>query len=332
MRVINVPFKRLAAFSAAALAGTAVLTDRKSGFQGAAAEREFPPTGQFIEVNGRKVHAVVAGEGPDVVLIHGAGGNTREFTFNFIDRLTDRYRVIVFDRPGFGYTDRLSDDYDGAFTTTAESPADQADMLQAAARQLGADRPIVLGHSYGGSVALAWGLNHPENAAGVVNIAGPSHPWPGELRAYYTVNGSALGGALLSPVIAAFASQNRIKTAISGVFAPQDVPEGYIEHIGAALTLRLPSFRANARQVNSLRPHIVEMAPRYASEFKMPLEIVHGDKDETVPLDIHSVPLKAAVPHANLTVLDGIGHMPHHANPDSIEAAIDRIAAQAGLR
>ncbi|MCW1951335.1 MAG: alpha/beta hydrolase [Octadecabacter sp.] len=326
------PFKLFAAFSAAALAGAAVLTDRQSDLQGATAEREFPPTGQFIEVNGRQVHAVVAGAGPDVVLIHGAGGNTREFTFDFMDRLTDRYRVIVFDRPGFGYTDRLSDDFEGAFNTTAESPAAQAEMLQAASRQLGADRPIVLGHSYGGSVALAWGLNHPENTAGVVNLAGPSHPWPGDLGAYYTVNGSALGGALLSPMISAFASKNQIETAIAGIFAPQAVPDGYIAHIGATLSLRPPSFRANARQVNTLRPHIVEMAPRFASEFEMPLEIIHGDQDETVPLDIHSIPLKAAVAHANLTVLEGIGHMPHHANPDSVEAAIDRIAIQAGLR
>ena len=325
------PFKLFAAFSAAALAGTAILTDRQSDLQGVAAEREFPPMGQFIEVNGRKVHVVVAGNGPDVVLIHGAGGNTREFTFNFMDRLTDRYRVIVFDRPGLGYTDRISDDFEGAFNTTAESPADQAEMLRAAALQLGAVRPIVLGHSYGGSVALAWGLNHPENAAGVVNLAGPSHPWPGDLSAYYTVNGSALGGALLSPMISAFASQNQIETAISGIFAPQGVPDGYIDHIGAPLTLRPHNFRANARQVNSLRPHIVEMATRYTSEFKMPLEIVHGDLDETVPLDIHSIPLNEAVSHARLTVLDGVGHMPHHANPNSIEAAIDRIAAQVGL-
>lgn len=325
-------FKLFAAFSAAVLAGSALVTDRQSNANGAEAERRFPPTGQFIDVKGRQVHAVVGGEGPDVVLIHGAGGNTREFTFELMDRLADRYRVIVFDRPGLGYTDRLSDDFEGAFTTTAESPAEQAEMLHAAALQLGADRPIVLGHSYGGSVALAWGLNHPENAAGVVNVSGPSHPWPGDLGAYYTVNGSAIGGALLSPMISAFASQNQIESAISGIFAPQDVPKGYIDHIGPTLTLRPPSFRANARQVNSLRPHIVEMALRYASEFKMPLEIIHGDRDETVPLSIHSIPLKDAVPHANLTVLEGIGHMPHHAHPDSVEAAIDRIAAQVGLR
>ncbi len=319
--------KLFAAFTAAFAAGVA-FTDRQSDLRGATAEREYPPTGQFVDVNGRKVHAVVDGQGPDVVLIHGAGGNTREFTFSFMERLTDRFRVIVFDRPGLGYSDHVSDDYVGAFRSDAEGPAEQAAVLQAAAAQLGADRPIVVGHSYGGTVALAWGLNHPDDLAGVVNIAGPSHPWPGDLGAYYTLNGSALGGILLSPVISAFATRNQIDTAIEGIFAPQAVPEGYVDHIGAALTLRPGNFRANARQVNTLRPHVVEMAARYADEFIAPLEILHGDQDATVPLHIHSIPLKSAVPHANLTVLDGVGHMPHHIHPDLVEAAIDRIAAQ----
>jgi len=331
-QVVSVPIKIISTLSIAALAGCAVLTDRQSGARATAAERAFPPMGQFINVNGRQVHAVVAGSGPDVVLIHGAGGNTREFTFAFMDRLTDRYRVIVFDRPGLGYTDRVSEAFEGTFNTSAESPAQQAAMLQAAAEQLGADKPIVLGHSYGGSVALAWALNYPDNVAGVVNLAGPSHPWPGDLGAYYKVNGSAIGGALVPPMIAAFASQTQIDGAIEAIFAPQLVPDGYMDHIGATLTIRPTSFRANARQVNTLRPHIVQMATRYASEFTVPLEILHGDLDTTVPLDIHSIPLKAAVPHANLTVLEGVGHMPHHAAPELVEAAIERIALQARLR
>ncbi len=325
-------FKLVATLSLAALAGCAVMTDRQSDGQVAQAERDYPPEGQILNVDGRNVHAVVAGTGPDLVLIHGAGGNAREFTFQYLDRLKDRYRVIIFDRPGLGYTDRTSDAYDSAFTTQAESPAEQAQLLQRAAVQLGATNAIVLGHSYGGSVALAWGLNHPETTAGVVNVAGPSHPWPGGLGAYYTVNGSLLGGAIVPPVISALATEDRIAEAIAPIFAPQPVPDGYIDHIGGALTVRPDSFRANTRQVNTLRPHIVAMAARYVDEFTLPLEIIHGDADTTVPLDIHSIPLSAAVPQANLTVLEGVGHMPHHARPEVVFDAIDRIATQAGLR
>ena len=324
--------KFIAALSLVTVAGCAVFTDRQASGRVVQAERNFPPEGQFIDVDGRKVHAVVEGSGPDVIMIHGAGGNTREFTFEFLDRLKDRYRVIIFDRPGLGYTDRTSDIYDSVFTTQAESPAEQAAMLQSAAQQLGVKNAILVGHSYGATVALAWALNHPETTAGVVNLAGPSHPWPGSVGPFYTVPGSALGGIFVPPLVGALTTDQRIEGAIPPIFAPQPVPDGYIDHIGGRLTVRPDSFRANARQVSTLRPHVVEMAPRYAAELKMPLEIIHGAEDQTVPLNIHSVPLSRVVPHANLVVLDNVGHMPHHARPDLVEDAIARIAAQAGLR
>jgi hypothetical protein len=75
-QVLSVSVKTIFTLSVAALAGCAVLADRQSAARISAAERKFPPMGQFIDVNGRKVHAVVAGNGPNVVLIHGAGGNS----------------------------------------------------------------------------------------------------------------------------------------------------------------------------------------------------------------------------------------------------------------
>lgn len=324
--------KLIATLSVLAIAGCATVTDRQSSAKTAQAERNFPPQGQFLDVDGRRVHVVVEGAGPDLIMLHGAGGNAREFTFEFLDRFKDNYRVIIFDRPGLGYTDQVSDVYERRFSSNAETPAEQAQLLHAAATQLGAENAILLGHSFGATVALAWALDYPDDVAGVVNLAGPSHPWPGRLGAFYTVNGSALGGAVVPPLISAIATERQISTSIESIFAPQPVPDGYVEHIGGPLTIRPDSFRANARQVNTLRPQIVEMAPRYVDELTMPLEIIHGDMDQTVPLEIHSIPLSEAVPHAKLTVLDGVGHMPHHARPDVVEQAVGRISGQAQLR
>ncbi|MBD3677701.1 MAG: alpha/beta hydrolase [Rhodobacteraceae bacterium] len=296
------------------------------------AEEQFPPEGRFVTLSdGRQVHVVVRGSGPDVVLIHGASGNTRDFTFAFAGQLSDRYRVIVFDRPGMGWSDRAGPEYGGAFNTQAESPAEQAAMLQAAALELGADRPIVLGQSYGGAVALAWALNHPQALSGLVVVSGASNPWPGELDRLYRVNASPLGGATVVPALTAFAPRARADEVLAGIFAPQPVPEGYAEHIGVGLSLRREALRANARQVTSLRPHVVEMSERYPT-IGVPTEILHGTADTIVPLEIHSEPLSRQIPGARLTRLDGIGHMPHHVTPEAVFAAIDRVAADAGLR
>ena len=137
-----------------------VVVQWRAGAYERAAEIAYPPVGEIVKVDGRAVHVWIQGTGPDLVLIHGASGNMRDFTFDFAGKLTDRYRVIAFDRPGLGWSDRTQDAYQSAFTTTAESPAEQAEILQKAADQLGVKNPLVLGQSYGGAVTLT-GRNDP---------------------------------------------------------------------------------------------------------------------------------------------------------------------------
>jgi len=295
------------------------------------AQSEHPPLGQFVDVDGTRVHVWVKGSGPDIVLIHGAGGNLRDYTFDLAGRLTDRYRVIAFDRPGLGYTERLPG-YGGVGETRGESPKEQAALLQKSAAQVGVKRPIVVGHSFGGAVALAWGMNAPKDIAAIVMLAGVSNPWPGELGTFYNVTGSAFGGAAAVPLITALTPQSRVESSVRAVFEPQSAPEGYAEYIGPGLTLRRESLRANGQQVLTLRPHIVAMSQQYRDVLTMPVEILHGDADTTVPLDVHSIPLSKQLRNARLTVLPGVGHMPHHVRTDATLKAIDRAAAKAGLR
>lgn len=300
------------------LGGAALL----AGCGGAEVSGLPPPQGRFVEVAGRRVHLWEAGQGPSVVLVHGASGNLRDFTFSLAPRLARRYRVVAVDRPGLGYSDSLHD--------RGESPAEQAAVLEAAVRSVGVDRAVIVGHSYGGAVAMAWALDRPESAAAVVSLCGAVNPWPGDLGAWYRISASGFGSAVLLPLVAALAPRGRAEQAVAGIFAPQPVPAGYIDHIGVDLTLRAPVLRANARQVNGLRPHVVAMSARYP-DLRLPVEIVHGDADTTVPLEVHSRPLSRQVPGARLTVLPGVGHMPHHADEDAAVAAIDRAVARAGL-
>ncbi|MCX7559897.1 alpha/beta hydrolase [Sulfitobacter sp. F26204] len=289
-----------------------------------------PPVGKILTVDGVSVHSLVMGTGPDLILIHGASGNLREFTLGFAQRLSDRYRVILFDRPGLGWTARPKG-HGGAWHNAAETPQEQARLLQGAADQLGVKNPIVLGHSFGGIVALAWGLSRPEDTAALVLVSAVSEPWPGELGWTYSVFGSKLGGALVVPLVTAFVPRSVVASSIASIFAPQEAPEGYAAHIGTGLTLRRESIRANAQQVDSLRPLVVDMQKEYHL-LNMPVEAVHGDLDTIVPMQVHASVLMNDLPQGNLTVLKGQGHMPHHSAPEAVEAAIDRAAIGAGLR
>lgn len=131
--------------------------------------------------------------------------------------------------------------------------------------------------------------------------------------------------------MSALAGETTIREALDGIFAPQDPPPGYLDHIGAPLTVRAKTLRANGRQVLKLRAALREQAKRYPG-VTQPVEILHGTADTTVGIDIHARPMAALLPNARLTVLQGTGHMPHHVNRAETRAAIDRAAARAGLR
>lgn len=306
----------------AALTGGLYAIDRRATAREAQAEDEFPPTGQFVTVDGLRVHALVAGTGPDLVLIHGASGNLRDFTFSLIPQLTDRYRIIAFDRPGMGWSDALPD--------ADDSPAAQAAHLRRAADLLDVQNPIVLGHSYGGAVAIAWALDNRDTKA-LVMVSAASMPWEGSIWFMHNIMGNPVGARTIVPLITAFAGNATAESAVRDIFKPDTMPDGYLDHIGASLTMRRAALHANSTQVAELKPHIIAQSARYPA-LTLPIELIHGDTDTIVPLRVHSEPLSRLLPNAHLTVLQNTGHMPQHSQQPAVIAAVDRAAARAGLR
>lgn len=302
---------------AAALGGSGLLAARRARDRERAAEAAYPPLGQLVPVSGGMVHVLVMGAGPDLVLLHGASGNIRDFTMGFAQALARHWRVILLDRPGLGWSSDIGPD--------DRSPAVQAHHLIQAARVVGVHRPVVLGHSYGGAIALAWAMEARGVLAprAVVVLSGATMPWKGGLDRWYTLTGHPLVSQIAVPAITAFARPAQIDASIQGIFSPDPVPPGYASHFGAGLTLRRWSLLANARQVRGLKAGLLQMVPRYPG-LCLPVEIVHGSADGVVPADIHALPLSKLLPRARLTMLSGTGHMPHHSRADSVIRAIHR--------
>lgn len=316
---------------AVSLVALVALVQWRASAREATVEADYPPSGQFVRLqDGTRIHLEVAGEGPDIVLIHGASGSLRDFTFDLAERLAQHYRVIAVDRPGMGWSDRAAG-YGGVWNTKAEPPRLQAQVLQAATDQIGLTNPIVVGHSFGGTIALAWALERPSETAGLVLLGAASNPWQGPLGWLYRVNSTRLGGALFVPLLTAFTPHTYIERTLGEIFAPQHAPQNYMQHFGPDMTLRRETLRANAQQVNGLKPFIRAMAEHYPS-LNLPVEILHGTEDVIVPLHIHSGPLARQLPEAALRRMQGVGHMPHHEAPQEVEAAVDRVAMRAGLR
>ncbi|WP_323036812.1 alpha/beta hydrolase [Pararhodobacter sp.] len=313
----------ISVLAVAGLAGCAALVDTRADRREAGWEAQTPPLGQFIEVEGHRIHVFDAGRpnrsAQDVVLIHGANGNLRDFTFDLVGRLESNYRVIAVDRPGLGYSDSLGE--------ADSDPREQARVLRLALEHLGVRRPIVVGHSYGGSVAMGFALQSEAQTAGVVLLAGATHPWDTALGGWYRLNDTPLGRPARATV-AAFAPESMVATVLDSVFSPTPIPEGYVAYFGPNLSIRRDSQANNTRQVNDLLTYVTEMQPAYA-DLTLPIEILHGDQDTIVGLEIHSRRMAAEAPGAVLTILPDTGHMPHHSHPDAVVDAIDRIARRA---
>lgn len=281
--------------------------------------RDHPPKGAFLTVAGRRLHYLQRGTGPDIVLLHGASGNLAEFDFGLIAALAKDWRVTAFDRPGLGHSPPLP----GA------SLEAQARLLRQACAELGVKAPVLVGQSYGGSVALAWALQEPPRA--LVQLGAPCLPWPGDLDIWYRLNRNPLLRAVLLPLAAAWIWRGYVENSLTGIFAPNPVPPDYAMGFGVPLTLRFSALKANVLQVLALRAELVAMEPFYP-RLNLPIELVHGVDDAVVPLMVHSGPLSARLPNARLTALPGIGHMPHHAALPEVLAAIERAALRAPLQ
>jgi pimeloyl-ACP methyl ester carboxylesterase len=306
---------------AAVVSGVAAYASRSRG-QVARIEAENPPRGAFVDAGGLRVHYVETGprDAPPVVLLHGATGNLNDMTFDLAPRLADRFRVICFDRPGLGYTERPAKD--------GHRPAVQAAILRAAADRLGVARPIVLGHSWGAAAALAWALDAPEAPRGLVILSAAAMPWgeggPGLLSPLFT---SRLAAHIGAEVLRLYAGEDQGASAAARIFRPQPVPEGYMQHLQAELILRPASLQANTEDIQRLEPELTAQAARYP-ELRCPIAILHGAPDAITSASIHSKGLHALAPDSTYVALPGVGHMLHHASPERVVASIDELVSR----
>lgn len=309
--------------SIAALLGLGtVLTHWRARTRETVALAAYPPEGQLLEVNGSTMHAITRGEGIDVVLIHGSSGSVRDYTFALLPELARRYRVTAIDRPGMGWSSEIDD--------STELPV-QAKQILATTTQLGIEKPIVVGQSYGGAVALSWAVNFPDDIAALVTVSAPSRPWTTGLGTYYSILSHPLGQLFAVPLLCAFISPRKVKSEIEGVFRPQTAPKGYSDHFGPGMTLRRAALRSNALHRHALLSEIELLCQDYGN-IDIPTEIIHGTADPTVTANPHADYLAQKIPHAHLTLLEGVGHMPHHVAIDNVLAAVERAALRAGLK
>ncbi len=289
----------------------------------ARAERDFPAEGRIVRVRGLALHYVERGTGSPIVLIHGAFGGVEDWiATGILDELARSHRVIAFDRPGHGWSGRPS--------KGAASPIAQARILREALRELGVQRPIVVGFSWGGAAALAWAVEAPDEIAGVVTLNGVAYPWPGATSASYVLAGLPLIGPLLAHTIAAPFGTLTAENSVARAFAPAPVAPTFARS-PIPLALRPAQFIVEAEDMRILKAAVAIQAPRYG-DIRVPLIIVAGRGDLVAFWDFHSERLHAVVPTSEFTLLDDAGHQILHSHPREVIEATLRLAERIDAR
>lgn len=287
------------------------------------AEKVSPPIGRFVDVDGARIHLVDIGpedaSEPPIVLIHGASVNLRDMKIALGDELAKSRRVIIVDRPGRGYSTRPEDGW---------RLERQAQLIHAAVKAQGAEKPVIVGQSLGGAVALSYALNYQDEMSGLVLLASVSHEWPGGVAWYNKASGWPVVGALLRRIVIPVYAPIAAKKGVIDSFKPDEAPPGYYEASGLTLLFRAKDFRNNAADLRKLKPQIVAMSGDYGT-IRIPTAILTGADDKTVSPKIHSAALARQIPHAYYAVIPDTGHALHHSETARIIAAIDQVTEKA---
>ena len=301
----------ITAAAAASLAATAVWVE----VQARRAERDNPPEGEFIDIDGVDLHYIERGDGPPVVLLHGNAVTQADFSASgLMDRLARNHRVIAFDRPGFGHSSRPRD--------RLWTPAAQADLLRGALERLSVEQPIVVGHSMGTMVAMAMALNYPQDVRALVLIGGYYYP---SLRIDALLTAPValpVLGDVMRYTVTALSSRALLGKMAKGMFSPQEVPANFFPEVSREMMLRPVQLRANAEDAAFMIPAARSLSSRY-HELEMPLTLIAGEEDLVVSVESQSARLHEELPHSELHVVPGTGHMAHYMAQDLVVKAVD---------
>ena len=286
------------------------------------AEVRNPPVGMFIQCDGVRLHYIERGDpaGPCVVLFHGNGSMLQDFmSSGLVDLLAHHNRVVCFDRPGFGYSQRPR------FRIWDASA--QAALFVKAFHQLGVRDPVVLGHSWGALVAIALSMRKDYPIRGLVLVSGyyfPTFRWD-----VWLMSGPAVPvlGDLLSYTVAPIISWAILPAAFRKIFVPRSVPQRFKTQFPTSLALRPTQLRAAAEESALLIPTAAQFQASYPN-IDCQVRILHGAEDQVIEpkqaQDLHQ-----ALPRSDLRLVQSAGHMVTHSDVAALATAVSLVAHRA---
>jgi pimeloyl-ACP methyl ester carboxylesterase len=255
------------------------------------------------------------GEGPDLVLLHGALATGQDWLAGPAGALSATRRVTVVDRPGHGLSRR---------PRFAGTPRDQARQIADGLDSLGVNRPVVIGHSFGGLVALALAEQRPASVSALVLVAPIAFPEPRPIEHLFLAPRSLpLAGPLFSWVAERLPLDRAFLDYVQrDMFFPAPVPAAWKE------TFPYDEVRGSMVFEGEDAASILPLSPAATIDFSrvtLPVRILTGTRDRVVDHQRQGKALARLLPNASLTEVEGAGHMLHHSHPDALAEAVGAL-------
>jgi pimeloyl-ACP methyl ester carboxylesterase len=271
---------------------------------------------RFVIAGNTTLHYVDSGNGRLVVMIHGNAGDLKDFDFGALALLATKYRVLAFDLPGHGLS-KMPGDAKGTIQ-------EQAVTLHQALAALRVSNPILVGHSWGGAIALAYSLLYPHETSALVLLAPAAfadhhHDAPlGLLLRVPLLSDVCL--AVFKPIL----GRKLLKSGLKEAFSPDPVPEEYLKAVTAVWLDRkhLKAFIKHDAMMNS---SLLELSPRYP-RIQVRVIIVTGDSDLTASARQNAFDLHHAIASSELVVIPNAGHQIPAMHPEAVRQAVDMAA------
>jgi pimeloyl-ACP methyl ester carboxylesterase len=273
------------------------------------------PKEHYINIENTRVRYVEAGAGPGVVLIHGNAGSVDDFDFQSLGQLCRNHRVIAVDRPGHGKSERPN----GSDATLQF----QTHLLHETLSHLGVTRPVLVGHSWGGSLALAYAVEYPKELSAIVLLAPAAYADGGPDQFLRAVLKTPVIGDVSLTMGRVILGKHLLKKELRKAFYPDTVPDEYLRHASSSW-LGHKQVRAILEDEYGLDKELEKVSKHY-SEISIPVVIVTGDRDKVVSAEHNAFRLKTSINQSQLIELKNTGHQVPQTHPESIYNALSLI-------
>jgi pimeloyl-ACP methyl ester carboxylesterase len=303
------------------IVGVLVLMVAGGGLSSVIAKWRYPPVGRFIDCGNVRLHYLERGnaDAPCLVMLHGNGSMIQDFVISgLVDQAAQFYRVLCFDRPGFGHSTRPRD--------RAWTPEVQAELFAELFEKLGVKRPVVLAHSWATLVAVSLALRPAANLQGLVLVSGYYFPARQANLWLFALPAVPVVGDLLCYTVAPLLGVLLMRPLVRLNFAPRAIPESFWRLFPKWLALRPQHIRSVAEETALMIPAATRLQHHYRA-VTCPVAAIAGNGDKVIEPG-QTERLHQLLPHSVLKIIPATGHMVQYAAADVLIDAAKRLSAR----